>query len=475
MLVDGAPADGRPRHGRRDWPSGRRGPRAAADRGLRRAARSAPRRRARRRGLLDAAVGRVLRLKFRLGLFERPYVELPAEPALEALAADESRGRPRARPALDRPRRERRGAAARAGPPPRSPSSGPIADSARDLLGDYSHLLHIETLARDAPRRHAFGFVGDGEVVEPGDELSGRRTILDALRAIGWRAPRSSTRAGPGFATEPTPSIAEAVALARDADVADRRARRALRPDRRRDDRRVPRPARPRVPRPPAGAARGRRRDRHAGRARRRQRPAARARVGGRALRGRSSSRGCRAMPDRTRSPTCSPATSIPGGKLPVTMPRHVGQVPLTYRHHPTGGRSHSKGDYVDGPGRAALAVRLRPVVHDVRVRSPAGRPERPRDDRRRGHDPGRRRQHRRRGPATRSSSSTSATRRRRSPGRSSSCAASGASASRPASAGRSPSASPPSSSPTSAPTSAASSSRARVACWSAAPRPTCR
>ena len=30
-------------------------------------------------------------------------------------------------------------------------------------------------------------------------------------------------------------------------------------------------------------------------------------------------------------------------------MPRHVGQVPLTYRHHPTGGRSNWKVDYVDG------------------------------------------------------------------------------------------------------------------------------
>ena len=38
-----------------------------------------------------------------------------------------------------------------------------------------------------------------------------------------------------------------------------------------------------------------------------------------------------------------------PGGRLPITMPRHVGQVPQTYRHHPTGGRSNWKGDYVDG------------------------------------------------------------------------------------------------------------------------------
>lgn len=38
-----------------------------------------------------------------------------------------------------------------------------------------------------------------------------------------------------------------------------------------------------------------------------------------------------------------------PGGKLPISVPRTVGQVPVTYRHHPTGGHSQPKGDYVDG------------------------------------------------------------------------------------------------------------------------------
>ena len=38
-----------------------------------------------------------------------------------------------------------------------------------------------------------------------------------------------------------------------------------------------------------------------------------------------------------------------PGGKLPVTVPRHVGQVPIYYAHKPSGGRSHWHGDYVDG------------------------------------------------------------------------------------------------------------------------------
>jgi len=37
-----------------------------------------------------------------------------------------------------------------------------------------------------------------------------------------------------------------------------------------------------------------------------------------------------------------------PGGKLPVTFPRHVGQLPIFYNHKPSGMKSHMYGDYVD-------------------------------------------------------------------------------------------------------------------------------
>ncbi|SHF39938.1 beta-glucosidase [Caldanaerobius fijiensis DSM 17918] len=37
-----------------------------------------------------------------------------------------------------------------------------------------------------------------------------------------------------------------------------------------------------------------------------------------------------------------------PGGKLPISFPRSVGQVPVYYYHKPSGGRSHWKGDYVE-------------------------------------------------------------------------------------------------------------------------------
>ncbi len=39
---------------------------------------------------------------------------------------------------------------------------------------------------------------------------------------------------------------------------------------------------------------------------------------------------------------------ATPGGKLPVSVPRAVGQVPVYYNHKVSGGRSHWKGDYVE-------------------------------------------------------------------------------------------------------------------------------
>ena len=41
-----------------------------------------------------------------------------------------------------------------------------------------------------------------------------------------------------------------------------------------------------------------------------------------------------------------------PGGRLPISHPRSVGQIPVYYGHKVSGGRSHWKGDYVDGEAR---------------------------------------------------------------------------------------------------------------------------
>ena len=71
-----------------------------------------------------------------------------------------------------------------------------------------------------------------------------------------------------------------------------------------------------------------------------------------------------------------------PGGKLPVTFPRVVGQVPLYYNHLNTGrpataDRYTSK--YIDAPDHAALPVRAWAQLYAVpTTRPPPGRPANP-------------------------------------------------------------------------------------------------
>ena len=66
-----------------------------------------------------------------------------------------------------------------------------------------------------------------------------------------------------------------------------------------------------------------------------------------------------------------------PGGKLPVTFPRRLGQVPIYYNHEPTGRPCNADVEVQLAPPRhpellAAVRVRLRPQLHDVRGLGPA-------------------------------------------------------------------------------------------------------
>ena len=78
------------------------------------------------------------------------------------------------------------------------------------------------------------------------------------------------------------------------------------------------------------------------------------------------------------RSPTCSTGDVNPGGKLPISYPRSVGQIPVYYGHKVSGGRSHWKGDYVDAPAAPLYPFGHGLELHDVRPqrrrRSPATR-----------------------------------------------------------------------------------------------------
>jgi beta-glucosidase len=297
--------------------------------------------------LVDKAVERVLRMKFRLGLFDRPYVDRPSAAVLAGLADDEQRIASdlaaRSLVLLENdgilPLRPDRGSVA---------VIGPIAASARELLGDYAHLLHIETLQE---MRHqggnAFGFPLNDQIV-PAYELAGRRTILDAIEA---RLPGADIQyaRGTGIHDGSDDEIAQAVEAAKGSQVAIVVVgERSGLTD---------------------GSTTGEFRDRRdLGLMGRQQElleaivatgtPVVLVVVSGRPLALEWAARHCAAIllawvpgeagPDAIAATLVG--TANPGGKLPVSVPRHVGQVPVSYRHHPTGGRSNPKGDYVDGP-----------------------------------------------------------------------------------------------------------------------------
>ena len=297
--------------------------------------------------VLDAAVARILRLKFRLGLFDQPYVEVPSEATLEALAADEAEvGRELARRSMVLLGND--GVLPLAPGLSRVAVLGPIADSARDLLGDYSHLVHMQTLREMQGEGNALGIVGPGRTMAPGDELAGRRTLLDAIRG---RLAGAEVRHAPGTGIREgdAAGIAEAVALARGSEVAIvvLGERSGLTED----------------------ATTGEFRDRRGlGLLGRQQElleavvatgtPTVLVVVSGRPLSLEWAARHCAAIllawvpGDEGPEGIADVLTgrNAPGGKLPVTVPRDAGRVPLTYRHHPSGGRSQWKGDYVDGP-----------------------------------------------------------------------------------------------------------------------------
>jgi beta-glucosidase len=297
--------------------------------------------------LVDAAVRRMLRMKLRLGLFERPYVPVPDTAAMAALAVEEARiGRILAVRSMVLV--ENDGILPLATDQRRIAVIGPIADSARDLLGDYSHLLHIETLAEMRRQKdNVFGFPLDDEV-EAMDELAGQQTILDAFRAR-FASSEVTYAPGTGLREGTDGDIEEAVGLAAQADVAIvvLGERSGLTED----------------------STTGEFRDRHdLGFMGRQQEllervvatgtPVVLVVVSGRPLAIEWAAGHCAAIllawvpGDAGPEAIVDVLTGVvnPSGKLPISIPRHVGQVPVSYRHHPTGGRSNPKGPYVDGP-----------------------------------------------------------------------------------------------------------------------------
>ena len=213
---------------------------------------------------------------------------------------------------------------------------------------EAAHLLHIETLLEMRHQEaNAFGFPLNDQIV-PGYELAGRRTILEAIEGCLPGADVQYAR-GTGIHDGSDEEIEQAVELARASQVAVVVVgERSGLTD---------------------GSTTGEFRDRRdLGLMGRQQElleaivatgtPVVLVVVSGRPLALEWAAGHCAAIllawvpgeagPDAIAATLVGAAN--PGGKLPISVPRHVGQVPVSYRHHPTGGRSNPKGDYVDGP-----------------------------------------------------------------------------------------------------------------------------
>jgi len=307
--------------------------------------------------LVDRAVGRVLRQKFALGLFENPFVDEAAAASVFDTPAQRALARRAAERSIVLLRNE-------GDLLPLSPDVGriavigPSADSRRLLQGDYSYPAHVEIVF--------------GPVVEPGDAAvtgeaerslllpgqAGRATdlldcfpptvtVLEGIRAAVSPDTRIEVARGCAITGDDTSGIEAAARLAADCEVAI-------------------------------------------------------VVVGGRS----GLVRGCTSGEANDRADLCLPGVQeeliravvatgtptvvvlvngrplalsgffesvpaileawlpgeegghavadvlfgavSPAGRLPVTLPRAVGQVPLYYNHKPSGARSQFHGDYAD-------------------------------------------------------------------------------------------------------------------------------
>jgi beta-glucosidase len=287
---------------------------------------------------VDRSVARVLRAKFELGLFENPYVEPSgAELPFEADRALARRIAARSMVLL-----------ANDGTLPLTPDLGtvavigPNADSARNLLGDYAHAAHIEALLENA-----FGtVVPDG--LEVADELAGYATVLDAIKGRFGSATQVRFAAGCGILDGDDDGIHAAVVAARGADVAIVVVgeRSGLTRDctcgETRDRLDIGLPGR-QAELVAAVAATGT--------------PVVLVLVAGRPLAIEPEAAQVAAIVHAWVPGEEGPEALAdvlfgvinPGGKLPITVPRHVGQIPIYYGHKPSGGKSNWNGPYVDG------------------------------------------------------------------------------------------------------------------------------
>jgi beta-glucosidase len=295
--------------------------------------------------VFDLAVRRVLRLKFELGLFERPFVDVADVAAATDTPAHRDLALQLARKSMVLLKN--------GGALPLAPGAGsvavigPSAHSARSLLGDYAYAAHIESLLEmQQEGRNVFSMpIAAG--VDVGAAGTPAATVLDALTERLGAGVRFA--AGCDVTGSSREGFDEAVALAAECDVAvlvvgDKS---GLTDDctsgegRDRSSLDLPGVQEDLVR---AVVATGT--------------PVVLVIVAGRPCGSEWIHEHCAAvlaawLPGQEGGEAIAEALTgelNPGGKLPISHPRNAGQIPVFYGHKISGGRSHWKGDYVDGP-----------------------------------------------------------------------------------------------------------------------------
>ncbi|WP_220505629.1 glycoside hydrolase family 3 N-terminal domain-containing protein [Microbispora sp. H10830] len=297
-------------------------------------------------GELDEAVSRVLRHKFELGLFENPYVD-------EAAVAVTVNAERHQEVALEIARRSLV-LLKNDGVLPLRPGAGtvaligPNADDARHLLGDYSFAAHVESLMQARERQGLLGqMMTIPDDLEIEESTEGLPSVRDALMArLGDRVRYAR---GCDVIDTSKDGFDEAVAAAAAADVAvlvlgDRSGlttQATTGESRDRSSLELPGVQEDLVR---AVVATGT--------------PVVAVLVAGRPVGGDFLHEECAAvlmawLPGQTGAQAIAEVLLgevNPSGKLPISYPRSVGQIPVFYGHKVSGGRSHWHGDYVDSP-----------------------------------------------------------------------------------------------------------------------------
>jgi beta-glucosidase len=292
---------------------------------------------------LDEAVRRVLSTKFDLGLFDEPYVDVAASSTAAATAAHRELARTIARKSIVLLSND--GVLPLGAEVGSLAVIGPNADRARNLFGDYAYPAHVESLQNVLDTGRSSLSTPGVESVEIAPVEIEAPSVLDALRAR--YGSKVSFAPGCDIAGSSDAGFTDAVELAAAADVAVM----------------------------VMGDKSGLTEDCTSGEFRDRasfdlpgvQEELVRAVLATGTpivlvlLAGRPSASAwlhehCAAvvmawLPGQEGAAAVADVLSgdtNPGGRLPLSYPRAVGQLPVFYAHKASGGRSHPVGDYVD-------------------------------------------------------------------------------------------------------------------------------